>query len=155
MNTILKEHVVAEYKVGLLGASFDTGNLGVSALAESIIKVILNRWPIAEVTLLDSGGVIGERRQRIGNTDVCINEVPIRFCKNIFLKNHFVVLCFSALHPHAGWQFQVQHWRGQTLMMKEGCFIVVSQLPGLVLLPLHHWQCLQSVDISSCRAESK
>ena len=75
MNIPLKEHQATKYKVCLLGATFDTGNLGVSALAESSIKVILNRWPEAEVTLLDSGGVIGERRQRIGSTDVCINEV--------------------------------------------------------------------------------
>ena len=84
-------------RIGLLGATFDTGNLGVSALAESSIKVILNRWPEAEVTLLDSSGVIGERRQKIGGKDICIRELPIRFCKNIFLENHFFILCLYAL----------------------------------------------------------
>ena len=84
-------------KIGLLGASFGTGNMGVAALAESIIKVILNRWPDAEVILLDSGQVLGEHRRRIGNKDLCIRELPVRFCKNIFLENHFVVLCLYAL----------------------------------------------------------
>lgn len=97
MNTLLIEHEVAEYKVCLLGASFDTGNLGVSALAESSIKVILNRWPEAKVTLLGSSGAIGERWHRIGGKDICIRELPIRFCKNIFLENHFLVLCLYAL----------------------------------------------------------
>jgi hypothetical protein len=42
-------------KVCLIGASLDTDNLGVSALAESSIKVILNRLPDAEIFLLGSG----------------------------------------------------------------------------------------------------
>ena len=84
-------------KIGLLGASFDTGNLGVSALAESSIKVILNRWPDAEVILLGSGREPGEHRLKIGDKDLCIRELPIRFCRNIFLRNHFVALCFYAL----------------------------------------------------------
>jgi polysaccharide pyruvyl transferase WcaK-like protein len=83
-------------KIGLLGISFDTGNMGVSALAESSIKVILNRWPNAEVTLLDSGSVVDEEQLRIGDKNILIKKIPIRFCKNIFLENHFIVLCFYA-----------------------------------------------------------
>jgi len=107
----VSEHKHSETKhepmrIGLLGASFDTGNLGVSALAESTIKCILHRWPNAEVTLLDSGRVVGEHRLRIGDKDVCVKELPIRFCKNIFLDNHFVVLCLYAL------LFKVFRWEG-------------------------------------------
>jgi polysaccharide pyruvyl transferase WcaK-like protein len=84
-------------KVCLLGASFDTGNLGVSALAESSIKIILNRWPDAEVTLLDSGRVVGEEQLRIGGKDLRVKKLPIRFCRNVFLENHFIVFCFYGL----------------------------------------------------------
>ena len=84
-------------RIGLLGASFDTGNMGVSALAESSIKCILHRWPDAEVALLDSGRLLGEHQLRIGDEDLCIKELPVRFCKNVFLGNHFLVLCFYAL----------------------------------------------------------
>jgi polysaccharide pyruvyl transferase WcaK-like protein len=84
-------------RIGLLGASFDTGNMGVSALAESAIKCILHRWPDAEITLLDSGRVPGEHRLRVGDRNVNIKELPIRFCRNIFLENHFAVLCLYAL----------------------------------------------------------
>ena len=93
-------------KICLLGASFDTGNLGVSALAESSIKCILNRWPSAELTLLDSGRVVAEHRQRIGDKDICIRELPIRFCMNVFRGNHFLVLCLYAL------LFKVIRWEG-------------------------------------------
>ncbi len=81
-------------KIGLLGAALDTGNMGVSALAESAIKCILQRWPEAEITLLDSGRVVREEKLRIGDKILCIKKLPIRLCRNIFLENHFIVLCF-------------------------------------------------------------
>ncbi len=84
-------------KIGLLGASFDTGNMGVGALAESSIKIILNRWPDAEVILLDSGRIVSEEQLRIGGRNVRVKKLPIRFCRNIFLKNHFLVLFFYAV----------------------------------------------------------
>jgi polysaccharide pyruvyl transferase WcaK-like protein len=83
--------------IGLLGAALDTGNMGVSALAESAIKCILHRWPNAEITLLDSGYLPGERQLRVGSRNVTIKELPIRFCRNVFFENHFVVLCFYAV----------------------------------------------------------
>ncbi len=76
-------------KVLLLGASFDTGNAGVSSLAESSIKCILNRWDDARITLL--GGEDRKQRQiNVGVRWVAIDQIPIRFSKNIFLANHFV-----------------------------------------------------------------
>jgi len=93
-------------KIGLLGASFGTGNMGVAALAEASIKVILNRWPNAEVILLGSGREPGEHRVKIGDKDICIRELPIRFCMNVFRGNHFLVLCLYAL------LFKVFRWEG-------------------------------------------
>jgi colanic acid/amylovoran biosynthesis protein len=83
-------------RIGLLGAAFDTGNMGVSALAESAVKCILHRWPDAEITLLGSGRVVREEQLRIGDKIMCIKKLPICFCSNIFLENHFIVLCFHA-----------------------------------------------------------
>ncbi len=84
-------------KVCLLGASFDTGNLGVSALAESSIKVILHRWPDAEVTLLGTGSKEGEHRLCIGGREIRVRAMRMRFCKNVFLRSHFCVLFLNAL----------------------------------------------------------
>jgi len=84
-------------KVCLLGAAFDTGNLGVSALAESSIKIILNRWPGAEVTLLGSGSEDGEHRLQISGRQVRVSVMRMRFCKNVFLRSHFCVLLLNAL----------------------------------------------------------
>jgi polysaccharide pyruvyl transferase WcaK-like protein len=77
-------------RVLLLGASFDTGNLGVSALAESSIKIILNKWPNAEVILLGSGYKPQQHHLFVSSNKVCAKTLPIRFCKNIFLPYHFL-----------------------------------------------------------------
>jgi colanic acid/amylovoran biosynthesis protein len=77
-------------KVCLLGASFDTGNLGVSALAESSIKCILYQWPNAEITLFANGYTPEQRQLNIANREIYVQVIPVRFCKNVFLPYHFL-----------------------------------------------------------------
>ena len=84
-------------KICLLGASFDTGNMGVSALAESSIKIILNRWPDAEVTVLGTGVADGQHRLKLSGRDVQVKILRMRFCKNVFLRSHFCVLLLNAM----------------------------------------------------------
>lgn len=84
-------------KICLLGASFDTGNMGVSALAESSIKVILNKWSNAEIILLGSGYAPQKHRLSVLGRQVRIDTLPIRFSKNIFLPYHFLKFVFYAL----------------------------------------------------------
>jgi len=78
------------FRIGLLGASFDTGNMGVNALAESSIKIIINRWPNAEITLLGDGYVPAEYLLSLNGREIAVPIIPIRFCKNIFLPYHFL-----------------------------------------------------------------
>jgi len=84
-------------RIGLLGASFDTGNMGVSALAESSIKCIIHRWPDAEILLIAGSREAGEHRLRINDRDILVKKLPIRISKNIFLPNHFLVFLFYAI----------------------------------------------------------
>ncbi len=84
-------------KICLLGASFETGNLGVSALAESAVKIILHRWPDAEVTLLGAGYVPGEHHLSLMGRETSVRILPIRFCKNVFLPYHFLKFVFYGL----------------------------------------------------------
>jgi len=81
-------------KICLLGASFSTGNLGVSALAESSIKIILSRWPNAEVILLGSGYTPSEYHLKIMGREITVRTIPIRFSKNILLPYHFLWFVF-------------------------------------------------------------
>jgi colanic acid/amylovoran biosynthesis protein len=84
-------------RVCLMGASFETGNLGVSALAESSVKCILARWPDAQVMLLGGTRQEGEHRLQLSGREVTLRKVPVRFCKNVFLPSHFCVLAFWAV----------------------------------------------------------
>jgi len=84
-------------QICLLGASFDTGNMGVSALAESSIKVIFNRWPDAEVILLGMGLIESEHHLILSSKDVRIRALRMRFGKNVFLRSHFCVLLLNAM----------------------------------------------------------
>jgi hypothetical protein len=62
-------------QVCLLGASFDTGNLGVSALAESSVRCILARWSDAQVILLASSRDEGWHRLKLADRTVAIRKV--------------------------------------------------------------------------------
>lgn len=89
MTTKQDQHNKKKMVVCVLGASFDTGNLGVNALAESTIKIILHRWPEAEIVLLGSSHLPAESSLMVGRHEVALREIPIRFSKNIFLPFHF------------------------------------------------------------------
>ena len=80
--------------VCLVGVSFDTGNMGVSALAESSIKLILKSYPHANVRLLD-GRDECERKIMLFDREVVVENIPLRFCKNVLLPNHY---CRYFLH---------------------------------------------------------
>lgn len=84
-------------RIGLLGASFHTGNMGVSALAESSIKCILNRWPNAQIIFLGSGYVPGQHLLFLMGKEISVKTLPIRFSKNILLPYHFLWFAFYGL----------------------------------------------------------
>jgi polysaccharide pyruvyl transferase WcaK-like protein len=83
--------------IALLGASFDTGNLGVSALAESSIKCILHRWPDAEIVIIGAGRSPAKTVIDIEGRPLSVKSFPIRICPNIFVKNHYIKLLFFTL----------------------------------------------------------
>jgi colanic acid/amylovoran biosynthesis protein len=74
----------------VLGASFRTGNLGVNALAESTIKILLLRWPQAEIVLFGSGYRPEDLRVPVGDREITVRTVPVRFCKRLLIPYHFV-----------------------------------------------------------------
>ena len=81
--------------IALLGASFSTGNLGVGALAESSIKCVLHRWPGATVVIIGAGRSLGEHHLVIDTNEIIIKSYPIRFCPNIFVRNHYVKIVLA------------------------------------------------------------
>ncbi len=84
-------------RVLLLGATFETGNMGVSALAASSIKCILHQHPAAEVTLLDYAKERSVHNIRLDGREVAINLVNMRFSKKFYLTNNIAFLLFCSL----------------------------------------------------------
>lgn len=85
-------------KIALLGASFDTGNMGVSALAAGCMTCILESFPEAEISLLD----YGKEEERIpftyrGGRHIAIRRINMRFSKQFYLPNNIAVLILLAL----------------------------------------------------------
>lgn len=80
------------FTVGLLGASMDTGNLGVSALAESVVKCILHRWPDAEISFIGVGRRPGVCKRTISGRDFVIKMCPVRFSPKVFVADHLIFI---------------------------------------------------------------
>ena len=81
----------------ILGASFDTENMGVSALAAGAIKSLFHQFPDAEVSLLDYARESKVYNARVGQADVRIPVLNIRFSKKFYLSNNVALLIAIAI----------------------------------------------------------
>jgi colanic acid/amylovoran biosynthesis protein WcaK/AmsJ len=84
-------------KISLLGAAFDTGNMGVSALTAGAIATILHQFPEAQISLLDyskQGRDIPFLHQ---GRRILVQLVNMRFSKSFYLGNHIAVLILLSL----------------------------------------------------------
>src|SRR5207244_1279177 len=81
----------------VLGATFNTANMGVSALAAGSIRCILQRYPEAEIFLLDYGRQSFQQRFQFGDRHVRIHFVNMRFSKKFYLTNNVGLLILLAL----------------------------------------------------------
>lgn len=83
-------------KITILGASFTTGNLGVSALAWSTVNLLKNKYPDAEINVI----VGGRRREKItvrrnqGDVEIC--TWPVRHSPKLFVANHIIRMLLAA-----------------------------------------------------------
>ena len=84
-------------RVALLGATFDTGNMGVGALAASAILCIREAYPDACISLLDYASERAVFRPRVDGKEVEVPLINMRFSKKFYLPNNIVVLLLIAL----------------------------------------------------------
>lgn len=94
--------------IGLLGVSYATGNLGVNALATGAIRSMLQRYPDAEVFLLDYDRFPARHQLRIDGREVSVPLVNLRFSKNLLLPNHVARLILEAMAMRL---IPSRHWR--------------------------------------------
>ena len=83
--------------VALLGASFNTGNHGVGALASGTLAALLHAQPEARLVFLDYAREAVASNDRVGDRAVRVETINVRFSKKPWQKNHIVRLLLTAL----------------------------------------------------------
>lgn len=81
-------------KIGILGASFDTDNMGVGALAAGTVSSILHVYPQAEVFFLNYEKSSTVYSIQVAGREVAIPLVNMRFSWKVWLRNNIAFLLF-------------------------------------------------------------
>ena len=81
----------------ILGATFNTNNMGVSMLAAGAIRCILHRFPQARITMLDYAREGYDFEFPFDGRAVQIRFFNIRFSKKVYLGNNVALLILLAL----------------------------------------------------------
>ena len=104
-------------RICVLGATFDTGNMGVSALTAGTIACILHRYPDAAISLLDYGREGLPILFRFRDSWIPIQFVNMRFSKKLYLPNNIAVLILLAL------ALKFLPWRGirKRIILANSC----------------------------------
>jgi polysaccharide pyruvyl transferase WcaK-like protein len=84
-------------KACILGATFNTPNMGVSVLAAGALRCILHSFPQAHVSQLDYGREAYEFQFPYDGKGIRVRFVNIRFSKKIYLLNNIALLVFLAI----------------------------------------------------------
>jgi polysaccharide pyruvyl transferase WcaK-like protein len=86
-----------QMRISVLGATFETENMGVSALAAGTIKCILSEYPSATVTLLDYAKKPSVYTLKLADRNATIPLVNMRFSKRLYLPNNIAWLLLAAV----------------------------------------------------------
>jgi colanic acid/amylovoran biosynthesis protein len=84
-------------KILLIGATFATGNMGVSALTAGAIETILRASPNAKIDLLDYGKEPLNFRYNSTGGQITVDLLNMRFSKRLLLRNNIVFLIAVSL----------------------------------------------------------
>jgi len=84
-------------KISILGASFNTENMGVGALAAGTLTSICHRYTDAEISFLDYGKQSMMIQFPLADRTVPIKFMNIRFSKKFYLPNNIALLILLSL----------------------------------------------------------
>jgi polysaccharide pyruvyl transferase WcaK-like protein len=94
--------------VAILGATFGTGNHGVSALASGTLSAIRRGLPGAKIVVIDYDNEPVTWHDNIGHESVPVELINLRFSKRIFLPNNvarlIAIACLIRLVPIKSWR---------------------------------------------------
>ena len=88
---------IIKHRICLLGMSFATPNLGVSALAAGCIKGFAEKFPQARLTLFDYGQADGLQMIKLADEHIPVEVINLDFSKKIWRRNHIFGLLVIAV----------------------------------------------------------
>ena len=86
-----------QLRIAILGATFETQNMGVSALTAGTIKCILSQHPYAVISLLDYAKKPSAYMLRLQGRNVSVPLVNMRFSKKFYQPNNIAFLLLLAV----------------------------------------------------------
>ena len=98
--------------IGLLGASFETKNLGIAALTCGTVASVFHSYPNARLLLVDYAREPATYRVSHPGGVATVELINIRFSKRFYLRNNIAYLLFLAfflrLLPSRTWRTRLQ-----------------------------------------------
>ncbi len=119
--------------ISLLGANFDSGNMGVGALTMGAIECVNQAWPNAEISFLDYDDASKTIACKLNGGIIPIKLIAMRFSKKFYLGNNIALLILvSALLrlPFPKWIKDRLVRRNNCLRHLEGADMVLSIAGG-------------------------
>jgi colanic acid/amylovoran biosynthesis protein len=84
-------------KILLLGATFNTDNMGVGALAAGALTILKKQYPTADIFFLDYGREAIISKIDIEGKTVSVPLINLRFSWKVFLPNNIAYLCLLVI----------------------------------------------------------
>lgn len=84
-------------RIAILGATLDSTNMGVSALAAGAVRCFVHAYPAAEIHFLDYAKSRSVQTLTLDGEEVRVPVIPMRFSKRLFLPNNIALMMFLAL----------------------------------------------------------
>jgi colanic acid/amylovoran biosynthesis protein len=87
--------------IGVLGATLETTNMGVGALAAGTIRCLLNGYPQADIRFLDYAKTASVQTLHMQDRHISVPVINIRFSKRIHSPNNIALLLLIAISAKA------------------------------------------------------
>jgi len=84
-------------RIAILGATLDSSNMGVGALAAGAVRCFVHAYPTAEIHFLDYAKDRSVQSLTLDGGEVKIPVINMRFSKRLFLPNNIAWMLFIAL----------------------------------------------------------
>jgi polysaccharide pyruvyl transferase WcaK-like protein len=114
---------IPKVRVVLLGATFETQNLGVNALAAGAIKCVLSYHPHADIKLLEYSKKRSVHILRLSGMSVSIPLVNMRFSKKVYLPNNIALLLLIGI----GIRMMPFAWFRKRLIARNECLRQIEE----------------------------